>query len=128
MLDKLESELGHGIFGRVFKSQGIAIKVIKSIPKYTAAAIQEIRILKRLGHQHKCLINLKRHFEFKGHVCMTFEVLDVSLYDYLKIERFKGFNLSAVKDIGSQILSGLEFLHRMDIIHTDLKVSFSYIS
>jgi serine/threonine protein kinase len=60
-------------------------------------------------------------FEYKGHVCMVFEKLGCSLYDYLKAHDYQPFPLYCVRAFAWQLLTSLEFLHSIQLIHTDLK-------
>ena len=52
---------------------------------------------------------------------LVFELLGLSLYEYLKMNSFMGFNIVQIQRIAFQLLQGLNFLHKINIIHTDLK-------
>jgi len=54
-------------------------------------------------------------------VCMVFEALGCSLLDLIKRARYQGLPLPIVKRITRQVLVGLDYLHQLAIIHTDLK-------
>jgi serine/threonine protein kinase len=54
--------------------------------------------------------------------CLVFEYLDQSLYQLLRNSNFKGFDLDTVRIIGYQLAQALEGLHRLHIVHCDLKV------
>ena len=54
-------------------------------------------------------------------MCLVFEPLGKSLYDFIKANRYRGFEISQVKEIGFQSLKALEFLHSIKLTHTDLK-------
>jgi len=43
-------------------------------------------------------------FSFRNHQCLVFELLPLSLYDLLKISKFKGFSLSLVRKLARNIL------------------------
>lgn len=60
-------------------------------------------------------------FEYKGHVCMVFERLGCSLYDYLKNHDYKPFPIQCIRAYAWQLLKALEFIHSIKLIHTDLK-------
>ncbi|CAN0414794.1 unnamed protein product, partial [Ascophyllum nodosum] len=33
------------------------------------------------------------HFEHQGHCCLVFELLGLSLYEYLKTNKYRGFTM-----------------------------------
>ncbi|KAL6056281.1 Serine/threonine protein kinase, CMGC group [Balamuthia mandrillaris] len=133
---KVVKKLGWGHFSTVWLSQDIAtdrhiaLKIVKSAPDYTEAALDEIEILKQIAagnpNNDKCVIHLVDHFYHRGphgkHVCMGFEVLGESLLDLIKRTNYRGLPLPVVKRIAKQVLIGLDYLHtQLSIIHTDIK-------
>lgn len=52
---------------------------------------------------------------------MVFERLGCSLYDYLKSHDYKPFPLASIRAYAWQLLTALEFIHSIKLIHTDLK-------
>ena len=38
---------------------------------------------------HRHCVQLRRHFEFRGHVCMVFDKLGLSLYDFLRRNHYR---------------------------------------
>jgi serine/threonine protein kinase len=56
-----------------------------------------------------------------GHYCMVMEPLGRSLYDVIKDNDYTGFGIAAVREFARQLLEALDFLQRMNLIHTDLK-------
>ncbi len=107
----------------------VALKIVKSAPEYTEAALDEIEILNKVTQNdpsnNKCVVHLLDHFYHRGphgkHVCMVFEVLGCSLLDLIKASQYRGLPLPIVKRITRQVLIGLDYLHSLQIIHTDLK-------
>lgn len=67
------------------------------------------------------LVHMLESFNFRGHVCMTFELLSMNLYELIKKNRFQGFSLQLVRKFAHSILQCLEVLSRNKIIHCDLK-------
>ena len=125
----------------------VALKVVKSAPRYTETALDEIKLLQRLitsstppvqptpenpnpapspsqthsGRSH--VISFLDHFRHKGpngtHVCMVFEVLGENLLGLIKRHQNKGVPMHLVKQIAKQILLGLDYMHRCcGVIHT----------
>ncbi len=43
-------------------------------------------------------------FMFKDHIVMVFDKLGLSLYDFLKSNRFQGFAMPHIKSFGLQLL------------------------
>ena len=64
------------------------------------------------------IVVLKNNVKYYGYV---FEMLGLSLYEYIKLNNFMGFNIVQIQQIAKQLLEGVDFLHKNNIIHTDLK-------
>ena len=103
-----------------------AIKIIKSIKKYTEASKLEIKVLEKLKAKDprnlKQCIHLRDYFVYKNHVCMVFSLLPQSLFDYFEANQFVPFSLKHVQSFSRQILTSVAFLHGLGYIHTDIKV------
>lgn len=56
-----------------------------------------------------------------SNMCLVFEPLGKSLYDFIKDNGYKGFEISQVREIAIQALNAIEFLHSLKLTHTDLK-------
>ena len=54
-------------------------------------------------------------------MCLVFEPLGKSLYDFIKENGYKGFEINHVREIAIQALQAIEFLHSLKLTHTDLK-------
>ena len=54
-------------------------------------------------------------------MCLVFEPLGKSLYDFIKDNKYKGFDIADVREIARQSLKAIEFLHSIRLTHTDLK-------
>lgn len=89
---------------------------------FRKAAKMEAKILRALNGACGTL-KLLRCFEHQGHPCMSFELLGVSLHDILrrKSDKASPFDAAQVRDVGTQLLVAVEYLHGMGIIHTDIK-------
>ena len=128
---KILSKLGEGTFGRVLEcadretKRRVAIKIIRNVPKYRDAAMMEIEALGALARKDpkgamRC-VQLLRWFEYRGHVCMVFECLGLSLFDFLHKNRYRPFPLQTVRAFGRQLLEAVAFMHSLELTHTDLK-------
>jgi len=63
------------------------------------------------------------HYGANGdHFIMVFEILGVNLLEIMKRYDYKGIPMPLVRRMAKQVLTGLDYLHRIcKIIHTDLK-------
>jgi serine/threonine protein kinase len=126
---------GQGTFGTVLdvydrkRRMRLALKVVRAVDRYTSAAGIEVHILRKLQasdvHGESLCVRLVKTFklEWKGHthMCLGFEKLGRSLYDFMKRNSYRGFRLVDVKHLGFQLLLALAFCHRAGLVHTDLK-------
>jgi len=97
-----------------------AVKVVRAVPKYKKAAELEVTVLLQLEGHHGC-VRLLRHFEYQGHICMSFELLGPNLYEIMRACSFRPFSLAHVRRIGAQVLESLCLVHGRSIVHTDVK-------
>ncbi len=125
-------EGGKGTFGLVLMCQDtlaggmVAVKVVRRIRKYTESARIEASILSDLVRadprgRSKC-VRFIRSFMWRDHLCMVFEPLGGSLYDLVKANSFHPLPLYCVQSFADQLVAAVAFLHRMRLIHTDLKL------
>eukprot|EP00392_Amoebophrya_sp_AT5.2_P002234 g2239.t1 len=100
---------------------------------FPLSAIREIRLLKRLKHPNIVALRdliwtpQERANKFRGVVHLVFEFVEHDLTGLL-IYRKRMFHLSEVKNMATQILTGLNFLHQHEIMHRDLKLSNVLVS
>eukprot|EP00268_Persea_americana_P021616 TRINITY_DN2154_c2_g4_i1.p1 TRINITY_DN2154_c2_g4~~TRINITY_DN2154_c2_g4_i1.p1 ORF type:complete len:441 (-),score=85.40 TRINITY_DN2154_c2_g4_i1:336-1658(-) len=131
-----QRKLGWGHYSTVWlafdtrSSRFVALKIQKSSAEFAEAALHEIEFLTAVAKgdpsNSKCVIRLLDHFKHAGpngqHICLVFEFLGDSLLRLIKYNRYKGIELSKVREICGWILMALEYLHKeLHIIHTDLK-------
>ncbi|KAG9352897.1 hypothetical protein JZ751_017473 [Albula glossodonta] len=123
--------IGKGSFGQVAKvydhkmHQHLALKMVRNEKRFHRQAAEEIRILEHLRKQDKTgsmnVVHMLENFTFRNHICMTFELLSMNLYELIKRNKFQGFSLPLVRKFAHSILQCLESLYRHKIIHCDLK-------
>ena len=66
-------------------------------------------------------MTLREWFDYRGHVCMVFERLGLSLYDFLRKNSYRPFHADIIRAFGRQLLEAVAYLHDLGLIHTDLK-------
>uniref|UniRef100_A0A3P9HPM3 dual-specificity kinase n=2 Tax=Oryzias latipes TaxID=8090 RepID=A0A3P9HPM3_ORYLA len=123
--------IGKGSFGQVAKvydhklQQHLALKMVRNEKRFHRQAQEEIRILEHLHKQDRNgtmnVVHMLENFTFRNHICMTFELLSMNLYELIKRNKFQGFSLPLVRKFAHSILQCLEALSRHRIIHCDLK-------
>uniref|UniRef100_A0A8D0FCK6 Protein kinase domain-containing protein n=1 Tax=Strix occidentalis caurina TaxID=311401 RepID=A0A8D0FCK6_STROC len=122
--------LGRGTFGQVVKcwkrgtNEIVAIKILKNHPFYAQQGQIEVSILARLRTESADDYNFVRAYEcfqHKNHTCLVFEMLEQSLYDFLKQNKFSPLPLKYIRPILQQVATALTKLKSLGLIHTDLK-------
>ncbi|XP_046841344.1 dual specificity tyrosine-phosphorylation-regulated kinase 2-like [Xenia sp. Carnegie-2017] len=123
--------IGKGSFGQVVKVYDhkthtyVALKMVRNEKRFHRQAAEEIRILEHLKKQDKensyNIIHMLESFQFRNHICITFELLSMNLYELVKKNKFQGFSLQLVRKFAHSILQCLDALHKNRIIHCDMK-------
>lgn len=142
--------MGHGTFGQVVKCRAlrtgnlVAVKVIKQQPAFIMQGDKEINILMMVifiwrvsrmviwinpikfqlrdrPEKHRFL-QLIDHFMFRGHTCVVFELLSISLHGLFSQQITRPhMSIEDIQQISINVLETLSLLKDMHIIHTDLK-------
>ncbi|XP_059169127.1 dual specificity tyrosine-phosphorylation-regulated kinase 2-like [Physella acuta] len=123
--------IGKGSFGQVVKAYDhknqihVALKMVRNEKRFHRQAQEEIRILEHLKKQDKDnnmnIVHMYENFSFRNHICITFELLSMNLYELIKKNKFQGFSLQLVRKFAHSILQCLDALYKNRIIHCDLK-------
>ncbi|KAI7843948.1 hypothetical protein COHA_002486 [Chlorella ohadii] len=128
---KIMRKFGEGTFGQVLecwdrkRRDYVAVKIIRNIQKYRDAAMIELEALHTLAandpSQAQHCVRLMEWFDYRGHVCMVFERLGPSLYDFLRRNAYRPFPLAMAQAFARQLLESVAFMHELQLVHTDLK-------
>ncbi|CAN6238528.1 unnamed protein product [Urochloa humidicola] len=127
---KINAKMGEGTFGQVLecwdreRKEMVAIKIIRGIKKYRDAAMIEIGMLEQLGkydESRSSCVQIRNWFDYRNHICIVFERLGPSLYDFLRKNNYRSFPIALVREVAKQLLECIAFMHELRLIHTDLK-------
>ncbi|EQK99190.1 serine/threonine protein kinase [Ophiocordyceps sinensis CO18] len=123
--------LGKGSFGQVVRCIDhklgvlVAIKIIRNKKRFHQQALVEVNILQKLREwdpkNRHSMVSFTQHFYFRGHLCISTELLDMNLYEFIKTHAFRGFSPRIIRRFTKQILSSLILLKQRKVIHCDLK-------
>lgn len=129
------------------RRQQVAIKIIRNRKKYKEQSLVEVQILLQLQRAYHSasprhtkrseskteatatgqrtqaarIVKMYEYFVFRNHLCISFELLGINLYEYLKLRFFQGLPMAHIRDLGAQLVATLRLLHTQRVIHCDLK-------
>lgn len=139
-VDRVE-KIGEGTFGQVYKAeytdennqkQMIAMKKFRYFDKeqqgISVTTISEMKFLKKLDHPNivklleikKVRPNKSESNKMMGNIYMIFEFASNDLQGLMNNPQVK-FELPHLKCLMHDILNGMLYLHRQNIIHRDIK-------
>ncbi|MDI1488602.1 MAG: serine/threonine protein kinase, CMGC, dual-specificity [Ramalina farinacea] len=123
--------LGKGSFGQVVRCVDhrtgtlVAIKIIRNKKRFHQQALVEVDILQKLRewdpHNKHSMVSFTQSFYFRGHLCISTELLGMNLYEFIKCHDFRGFSLKLIRRFAKQLISSLLLLKSKKVIHCDLK-------
>ncbi|EPR78231.1 Serine/Threonine protein kinase, partial [Spraguea lophii 42_110] len=119
-------KIGNGTHGCVYllKDTDNTLVACKSIPvKYKKNGMREVSILNKLSHRR--IINLYEMVMEEERMCLIMEYigngsLDMLINYHMSINKISNFNIWS---IFAQMIEGLSYLHKKNIIHRDIKPS-----
>ncbi|XP_036199689.1 dual specificity protein kinase CLK2 isoform X3 [Myotis myotis] len=129
---EIVSTLGEGTFGRVVQcvdhrrgGARVALKIIKNVEKYKEAARLEINVLEKINEKDpdnkNLCVQMFDWFDYHGHMCISFELLGLSTFDFLKDNNYLPYPIHQVRHMALQLCQAVKFLHDNKLTHTDLK-------
>lgn len=114
------SVLGKGSFGIVVKvfdhktQEMRALKIIRNLKRFHLQALVEGKILRHISERDPTgesnLIRVLDQFYFREHLCFTFRLFDINLYEWTRQRKYAGFALETVRVISKQILLVSDFV------------------
>ncbi|EXJ57793.1 CMGC/DYRK/DYRK2 protein kinase [Cladophialophora psammophila CBS 110553] len=123
--------LGKGSFGQVVRCVDhktgilVAVKIIRNKKRFHQQALVEVNILQKLKewdpHKKHSVVNFDQSFYFRGHLCISTDLLGMNLYEFIKAHDFRGFSLKLIRRFTKQLLQCLVLLQHHKVIHCDLK-------
>jgi dual specificity tyrosine-phosphorylation-regulated kinase 2/3/4 len=100
-------KLGKGSFGivlRVFDhktKEFVALKILKNKKRLYKQGLVEAKLIENLNksdpEDKKNIIRKLDQFVFRKHLMITFEMLSINLYEFIKMNNFQGFSLNLIK-------------------------------
>lgn len=108
----------------------VCMKIIKNDKDFLDQSLDEIKLLKLINVNvenvdDKHCLRLIDYFYHKEHLIIVTELLRDNLYEFSKYNRDCGdepfFTLGHLQRITKQVLTALEYIHSLWLIHADLK-------
>jgi len=137
----VEEEIGSAAFSTAYKCidlsvdendyhRQVCLKVIKNTKDFFDQSLDEIKILELLRQTNQCqqnnILEMLSYFYHREHLIIVTELLCLNLFDFSKYLLENGQenyfqHMGRLKWITKQILTALQFLHNMNLIHSDVK-------
>mmetsp|Transcript_126574 Transcript_126574/g.269975 ORF Transcript_126574/g.269975 Transcript_126574/m.269975 type:complete len:771 (-) Transcript_126574:151-2463(-) len=127
--------LGSAAFSRAVQcldlenNKMVCMKIIKNDKDFFDQSLDEIKLLKYINVNgdvdENCVLRLYDYFYHKEHLIIVTELLRDNLYEFSKFNRESGdepyFTLGRLQKISKQVLTALDYVHSLRLIHCDLK-------
>ena len=95
---EIVKRLGKGSFGQVFKcfdhfkKEFVALKILRNKKRLYKQGLIEVKLLELLrdndSEDKKNIIRIKESFVFRKHLILSFEMLSINLYEFIKMNNF----------------------------------------
>ncbi|HUQ04357.1 MAG TPA: protein kinase, partial [Kofleriaceae bacterium] len=133
---KIESELGRGAMGVVFKAwdenleRTVAVKVlarsVREIPQAMTLFLSEAKALAQLNHPNIVAVHDQATDENDTYIIMEF--VDGTTVDRLLEERGGKLPIRTALGVIDQLCSGLAYAHGKKVVHRDIKPANIFVS
>ena len=137
----VEGELGTAAFSTAYRcvdlnsgegpddQEEVCLKVIKNTKDFFDQSLDEIKILELLRQTGKChekyIVEMRTFFYHREHLIIVTELLRQNLFEFGKFivdnDEAPYFPISRLAFVTRQILVALEFVHRLGLVHSDVK-------
>jgi dual specificity tyrosine-phosphorylation-regulated kinase 2/3/4 len=104
---EVQGLLGKGSFGQALKcydyktNEHMALKVIRNKKRFHYQAGIELKILRYLKENDpddiNNIIRIKDYAVFRKHLIISFELLSINLYEFIKNNNFQGVSLGLIR-------------------------------
>jgi dual specificity tyrosine-phosphorylation-regulated kinase 2/3/4 len=79
----------------------VAMKLVKNQKKYYYQAAVEAKLLLLIKENDpdnkECVIKIQDYFVFRNHLCMTFDLFSLNLYEFIKMYDYAGFQEGLIR-------------------------------
>jgi serine/threonine protein kinase len=138
----VQSELGTAAFSTAYKcvdlnSEGddvdgheeVCLKVIKNTKDFFDQSLDEIKILELLRQSGRCdeksIVEMRTFFYHREHLVIVTELLRQNLFEFGKFiidnDEEPYFTMPRLSYITKQMLTALDFVHNLGLVHSDVK-------
>lgn len=128
-------KIGEGAYGKVYLAKDnkynrqVAIKKMKlsSVEEgVPISTLREISLLKELNHVN--VIKLLDIIHLENRIILVFEYCQSDLQKVLQANNYKGIAPAKYKSYLYQLLKGIKYVHKLKILHRDLKTENLFIT
>jgi len=103
----------------------VALKILRNKKRLYKQGLIEASILQSLkdkdSDDKRNVVRILDSFVFRRHLVLSFEMLSMNLYEFIKLNNFQGVSESLVRRFAIQLLITLRFLRENQIVHCDMK-------
>lgn len=125
---QIQKFVGEGVYGKVAQckqlksNEKMAVKIVhKRNPGSGKKESEILEKLRTLDVNKNNLVRFIEDFIYQGYFCLVFEMLDMSLHDFMKKRFPMPLCVSEVRVITQQMLVALNALKSIGVTHADIK-------